>query len=178
MFTQNLFLSASRFTFSAIFDSCNNPMEDLGETWWAPHYRCSSRGRGRIPARRHLGDHQQVSAVLTFLFSCVELRVLETLDQGTVTFCVSWVPLTSEENGGSFWRMCACVLSASSRVWFFGTPWTVACQAPLSMGFSRQEYWSGLSCPPPGDLANPGIKQASLTSLALAGKFFFFFFYH
>ena len=41
------------------------------------------------------------------------------------------------------------------------TPQTVALQAPLSMGFSRQEYWSGLSCPPPGDLPNPGIKPRS-----------------
>ena len=43
------------------------------------------------------------------------------------------------------------------------TPWTVACQAPLSMGFSRQEYWSGLPCPPPGDLPNPGIESRSPT---------------
>ena len=50
--------------------------------------------------------------------------------------------------------------------------WTVACQAPLSMGFSRQEYWSGLPCPPPGDLLDQGIKPASLTSLALTGRFF------
>ena len=40
-------------------------------------------------------------------------------------------------------------------------PWTVACQAPLSMGFSRQEYWSGLPCPPPGHLPNSGIKPRS-----------------
>ena len=44
-------------------------------------------------------------------------------------------------------------------------PWTVACQAPLSMGFSRQEYWSGLPCPPPGDLPNPGTEPRSLMSL-------------
>ena len=55
-----------------------------------------------------------------------------------------------------------CVLSRFSRVWLFVTPWTVAHQAPLSMGFSRQEYWSGLPCPPPGDLPNPGIKPRSL----------------
>ena len=42
------------------------------------------------------------------------------------------------------------------------TTWTVACQAPLSMGFSRQEYWSGLPCPPPGDRSDPGIELASL----------------
>ena len=41
------------------------------------------------------------------------------------------------------------------------TPWTAAHQAPLSMGFPRQEYWSGLPCPPPGDLPNPGIKARS-----------------
>ena len=40
----------------------------------------------------------------------------------------------------------------------FVTPWTVACQSPLSMGFSRQEYWSGLPCPSPGDLPDPGIE--------------------
>ena len=64
------------------------------------------------------------------------------------------------------------MLSHFSRVCFFATPWTIAGQAPLSMGFSRQEYWSGLPCPPPGDLPNPGFKPASLTSPALAGGFF------
>ena len=58
------------------------------------------------------------------------------------------------------------------RVQLFATPWTVARQAPLSMGFSRQEYWSGLPCPPSGDLPDPGIEPASLTSSALAGGFF------
>ena len=51
----------------------------------------------------------------------------------------------------------ACVLSHFSRVRLFAPLWTVACQAPLSMGFSRQEYWRGLPCPPPGDLPDPGI---------------------
>ena len=51
-------------------------------------------------------------------------------------------------------------------------PWTVACQAPLSMGCSRQEYRSGLPCPPPGDLSDPGIESVSLISPALAGRFF------
>ena len=59
-----------------------------------------------------------------------------------------------------------------SRVGLFETLWTVACQAPLSMGFSTQEHWSGLPFPPPGDLPNPGIEPASLTFPALAGKFF------
>ena len=51
-----------------------------------------------------------------------------------------------------------CMLSHFSHVQFFVTRLTVACQAPLSMGFSRQEYWSGLPCPPPGDLPDPGIE--------------------
>ena len=68
------------------------------------------------------------------------------------------------------WR--ACVLSCFSRVQLFATLWTVACQAPLSVRFSRQESWSGLPCPPPGDLPNPGIEPASLMSPALAGEVF------
>ena len=53
-----------------------------------------------------------------------------------------------------------------------GTLWTVACQAFLSMGFSRQEYWKGLPSPPPGDLGNPGIEPVTLTSPMLADGFF------
>ena len=56
----------------------------------------------------------------------------------------------------------------------FVTPWTVARQAPLFMGFSRQEYWSGLPFPSPGDLPTPGIEPMSLTSSALAGGVCFF----
>ena len=59
-----------------------------------------------------------------------------------------------------------------SHVLLFATPWTVAHQAPLSMGFSMQEYWSGLPCPHPGDLPNPDIKPTSLKSPALAGGLF------
>ena len=65
------------------------------------------------------------------------------------------------------WISHGCVLSRFSSVWLFVTPWTVAHQAPLSMGFSRQEYWSGLPCPPPGYLHNPGIKPVSPVSSAL-----------
>ena len=68
------------------------------------------------------------------------------------------------------WR--AFGLSSFSHVWLFVTPWTVALQAPLSMGFSRQEYWRGLPCPLLGDIPKPGIKPVSLMSPALAGMFF------
>ena len=54
--------------------------------------------------------------------------------------------------------VCTCVLG---RVRLFVAPWTAACQAPLSMGFPRQEYWSGLPFPSPGDLPDPGIKPGS-----------------
>ena len=59
-----------------------------------------------------------------------------------------------------------CVLDAQSCPTLWG-PWTVICQAPLSMGFSRQEYWSGLSFPPPRDLPSSGIKPTSPVSPAL-----------
>ena len=63
--------------------------------------------------------------------------------------------------------MHACVPSRFIHVRLFATVWTVACQVPLSMGFSSQKYWSGLSCPSPGDLPNPCIDSASLTSCLL-----------
>ena len=60
-----------------------------------------------------------------------------------------------------------CCAESLSHVWLSMTPWTIAHQAPLSMGFSRQEYWSGLPCPSPGHLPYPGIKPESLMSPAL-----------
>ena len=57
--------------------------------------------------------------------------------------------------------VCACMLRCFSHVQLFVIAWTVACQAPLSLGFSRQEYWNGLPCLPPGDLPNSGIKRRS-----------------
>ena len=69
--------------------------------------------------------------------------------------------------------MITCMhVSRFSHAQLLVTLWTVARQAPLSMGFSMQEYWSGLPCPPPEDLPDPGIKPASLMSPASAGRFF------
>ena len=62
-----------------------------------------------------------------------------------------------------------CVLSP---VWLFAAPWTVGHQAPLSMGFSRQEYWTGLPFPMPENLPDPGMEPTFLVSPALAGRFF------
>ena len=67
---------------------------------------------------------------------------------------------------------CACLLGLFNHVWLSAALWTVALQAPLSVGFSRQEYWSGFPCPPPGDLPDSRIKPVPLMSPALAGRFF------
>ena len=65
-----------------------------------------------------------------------------------------------------------CMLSHFSDVQLFVSPWSVACQAPLSIEFSRREYWSGLPCHPLGDLPKPGTEHTSLMSPALAGRMF------
>ena len=78
------------------------------------------------------------------------------------SFTSSWIPKFRLQ----------CVLSCFSCVWPFVTPWTASHQVPLSMGFSRQEYWSGLSFPAPGALPHQGTEPASLMSAALAGSLF------
>jgi len=65
-----------------------------------------------------------------------------------------------------------CVLSHFNHVQLFETLWTVALQAPLSMGFSRQEYWSGLPCPPPGDFLTQGLNPSLQHLLHWQGGFF------
>ena len=78
-------------------------------------------------------------------------------------------------NGTTDWfQIGKLLLSHFSHVRLCATLWTIAHQTPQSMGFSKQEYWSGSGWPflPPGDLPNPGIEPTSLTSPALAGRFF------
>ena len=70
-----------------------------------------------------------------------------------------------------YWSMCMCAKFLKSCPTLCDL-WTVAHQAPLSMGFSRQEHWSGLPCLPPGDLPNPGTEPSSPASPALVGGFF------
>ena len=74
------------------------------------------------------------------------------------------------DKSSMFWQV--CMLSRFSCVRLFVILWIVAHQAPLSMQFPRQEYWSGLLCPPPGDLPDPGIKPKVLISPSLTGGFF------
>ena len=85
----------------------------------------------------------------------------------------SWVWIwISSIYGGPFCVSLRHALSHFSTVRLCATPWTVARQAPLSMGFSRQGYWNGLPFPLQGNLTNPGTKPTSLMSPALAGWFF------
>ena len=79
-----------------------------------------------------------------------------------------WASLLKKRERSAF----VCMLSCFGCVCLFAALWTVAPQAPLSMGFLRQEYWSGLPCPPPGDLPNPGTEPTSRTFPALVGEFF------
>ena len=67
---------------------------------------------------------------------------------------------------------CACMLHCFTCVRLFATLWAIACQAPLSMGFSKQDYWNGLLCSPSGDLPDPGIEAVFLKSPALVWRFF------
>ena len=91
------------------------------------------------------------------------------LIQGIVLFCGDGNIIKLDWNIGC---MGICVLSCFRCVLLLVTLWTVACQAPLSLGFFRQKYWSGLPCTSPGDLLDSGIETTSLMSPALAGGFF------
>ena len=90
-----------------------------------------------------------------------------------------WEEISVKHKSDQHVCVCVCVrvcvrahIQVLSCIWLSATPWTIAHQAPLFMGFSRQDYRSGLPFPPPGDLPNPGIKPESLASPALAGGFF------
>ena len=78
------------------------------------------------------------------------------------TFTLTWSLLNMNSGGGLVPKSCPTLV----------TPWIVACQSPLSMGFSRQEYWSGLTFLIPGNLPDPEIEPMSLVSPALPGRFF------
>ena len=84
--------------------------------------------------------------------------------QDEIQFFLTMAMLTSPYS-------CVCAQSLS-HIWLFGTPWTVTLQAPLSVGFSRQEYWRRLPFPTPGDLPDSGIEPVSLASSASTGEFF------
>ena len=86
-----------------------------------------------------------------------ELKPAFLFPEGHWSYCTSTPPL---------WLCVCCVLSCFCCVWLFVSPWTEAHQPPLSMAFSRQEYWSGLPCPPPGGLPHPRVQPAPFMSPA------------
>ena len=98
------------------------------------------------------------------------------LYRSSVNFCMSLFCFLLASPGlhssGSYSPCGVCMPSCFSCVQLFETLWTVACQASLSMGFSRQERWNGLPCSSPGDLPNPRVTPGSSLSPALAGGFF------
>ena len=103
-------------------------------------------------------NHQKaLFSSISSLRSASRIFLIATLELG------AWCPVS------------ACVLSPFKCIQLCETQSIVVHEAPLSVRFSRQEYWSGLPCPPPGDLPDPGIKSASLMSPALAGGLFHLF---
>ena len=111
-------------------------------------------------------DHgtSQTSSLLSVCLPRQTLKLYEVMDH--ISLALQYIFSFSY----SAWYMHVYVLF--SPVQLLSTPGTVACQAPLTMGFSRQEYWSGLPVHPPEDLPDPEIKPESLASPAFAGKFF------
>ena len=124
---------------------------------------------------------------LSLIYSLCEMEIITETQRVSLQVCVCMCPPVSSQHTPTITLLlgslspspvrfhapqdsvCAC------QVRLCVTPWTVACQIPLSMGFHRQKYWSGLPFPTPRDLPNPGIEPASLVSPTLAGRFFFFF---
>ena len=144
----------------------------LGQTWWGRGMDSTSHGTAA-----HIVEENRQSHLWT-LPSAQRVRVHFWITQ---YFSEAWLLVVIEISFECIYIMLfnqgtscdpACVISHSSRVWLFATPWTAAHDAPLSMGFSRQECWSGLPFPTPGDLPDPGIEPMSPASPALASRFF------
>ena len=105
-----------------------------------------------------------------------------SINYGEEKCCARFLPYRYQsQNCSALWpsraysakeTISSSVCAQSCVLRLFATSWTVACQTPLSMGFPRQKYWSGLPFPTPGDLSDPGIEPASPASPALAGRFF------
>ena len=132
-------------------------------TAWYHHVNTISHNKvihsGTIAVRNHVVHplHEKVWCIF-FSSSVTATKRFQWLNYGHIGSCPQ----------GAM----ACMLSCISPVWLLATPWNVAYQAPLSVGYSRQEYWSGLPCPPPEGLPDPETEPVSPVSPALAGEFF------
>ena len=129
--------------------------KETGNSWgiwcWKPagfDYRAS---RGLVETDSSFGEHKQKRGAVTPLewigFTHEEIAL-------KLSKCLEILYFTKS-------IVCFVCMLVSQLWWIFATPWTVAYQASLSLGFSRQEYWSGLPFPSPGDLPNPGIEPGS-----------------
>ena len=111
--------------------------------------------------RKMSGPASLLALSFFFFFSKNFLKTVLTIIQ---SYAPKWLkqPLRlrwwHSFGGGKLIRPLKSEGEVAQSVWLFATPWTVARQAPQSVGFSRQEYWSGLPCPPPGDLPHPGVE--------------------
>ena len=134
--------------------------------------------------------HNRINQAITYLWD----RGTEEQGQGSHSLSSYHMKGNIRSNGKkfypyihkSFWSFLLCAIlsfygnhhlptlcaQSLSHVWLFAAPWTVALQAPLSRGFSKGEYWSGLPFPPPGDLPDSGIEPASLVSPTRVGRYF------
>ena len=124
---------------SSIFDSRCYSLRVIQHIWGSLDLRCAT------------------ITLLFYLFVTVTCLFLSLKHMYIVFF---YIFLTSQKEGVCV-CVCVCVCYLLSHVWLFVTPWTITRQDPLSMGFSRQEYWSRLPFPSPGDLPDPGIKPGS-----------------
>ena len=113
--------------------------------------------------------HQTILDIIWIYFLQLPYEIFRVLKEAG--FC-SQLFLHVLHNAYRFGCMCMCVWHVLSHVGLFETPWTVAHQAPLSMGFLRQEYWSGLPFQSQGGLSDPEIEPESSEPPVLAGKFF------
>ena len=119
--------------------------------------------------------------LLTSWLQSLSAVILEPKKKKTVSHCFHCFPIYLPWNDGTrchdlsflnaqlllpYPLLLVCMLSCFSRVQLFATPWTKTHQAPLSLGFSRQVYWSEFPCPPPGNLPHPGVEPSSLISPA------------
>ena len=135
------------------------PME--GGAWRATVHRVE---KSQTELKRH-SMHSSKSIYRTFFFPPSPFLdfLLEKLGHlfrtisWKLCFCWFYLYVVILSVSHILYLLCTCVRRRSVMSWLFVTPWTVACEAPLSMGFSRQEYWSRLPFPSPGDLPSPGI---------------------
>ena len=156
--------------------SCLENPRDWG-AWWAALYGVSQSQTWL----KRLSSSSSSSLTLTEAPVSIKISSFTNENYDVASLSISFQVTQIWSNSQHFSKICAppathmracCMLSHFSCVWLFLTLWTEDCQAPLSMGFSGQESWSGLAFPPPGHLPDPEFKPVSVESSALADGFF------